>query len=360
MAVPEFLGQSPTHCLPPHRLRAAGFGRARVPSFAFLTRWDDHFALWDSIAASAFSTKRSRSWTPSPPSRWRWPRWSTRTGLPRATAHRLAVALETHQLLARDHSGRFVIGPRLAVLAGEAGDALPDLAAPVLAWLRDEAGESAQLYRREGRDRVCIAVAERHDRSAHDRAGRRAPAAHSGLRCAGAHGLGIPGPHRRTDRSISVLRPAAGRSPQTGLGPVGGPARGRRGLGVGARARRPTAPSSPPSRSPGRSNGSAARRASGWRTVVVAAQPTVSTAAGCSPAADPRRGGWSPGTVPTVRAGGLPVRGDVGRLEVGVDALVTAFAAQAGLLETAERGGRIGHQTAVQPDHADLQTLADP
>ena len=84
-----------------------------------------------------------------------------RTSLPRATAHRLAVALETHQLLSRDHAGRFVLGSRFAVLAGEAGDTLADLAAPILAWLRDEAGESAQLYRREGRDRVCIAVAER-------------------------------------------------------------------------------------------------------------------------------------------------------------------------------------------------------
>jgi DNA-binding IclR family transcriptional regulator len=84
-----------------------------------------------------------------------------RTGLPRATAHRLAVALETHQLLSRDQAGRFVLGSRFAILAGEAGDPLADVAAPVLAWLRDEAGESAQLYRREGRDRVCIAVAER-------------------------------------------------------------------------------------------------------------------------------------------------------------------------------------------------------
>ena len=84
-----------------------------------------------------------------------------KTGLPRATAHRLAVALEVHQLLGRDHAGRFVLGPRLAALAGESGDSLPELAAPILAWLRDEAGESAQLYRREGRDRVCIAVAER-------------------------------------------------------------------------------------------------------------------------------------------------------------------------------------------------------
>jgi DNA-binding IclR family transcriptional regulator len=84
-----------------------------------------------------------------------------RTKLPRATAHRLAVALETHQLLSRDQAGRFVLGPRFATLATDAGDPLADVAAPVLAWLRDEAGESAQLYRREGRDRVCIAVAER-------------------------------------------------------------------------------------------------------------------------------------------------------------------------------------------------------
>ncbi len=84
-----------------------------------------------------------------------------RTQLPRATAHRLAVALEAHDLLSRDEAGRFVLGVRFATLAGDAGDALPDLATPILAWLRDEAGESAQLYRREGRDRVCIAVAER-------------------------------------------------------------------------------------------------------------------------------------------------------------------------------------------------------
>lgn len=84
-----------------------------------------------------------------------------RTTLPRATAHRLAVALEVHGLLTRDAEGRFVLGPKLSVLAGAVGDSLIDAAAPVLAWLRDESGESAQLYRREGRDRVCIAVAER-------------------------------------------------------------------------------------------------------------------------------------------------------------------------------------------------------
>ena len=34
------------------------------------------------------------------------------TGLARPTAHRLAVALEHHRLVARDMQGRFVLGPR--------------------------------------------------------------------------------------------------------------------------------------------------------------------------------------------------------------------------------------------------------
>ena len=84
-----------------------------------------------------------------------------RTGIPRATAHRLAVALEVHRLLVRDSAGRFVPGPRLAELASAAGDPLLDRAVEVLTWVRDTAGESAQLYRRDGRDRVCVASAER-------------------------------------------------------------------------------------------------------------------------------------------------------------------------------------------------------
>ncbi|MCW2529147.1 MAG: hypothetical protein JWM76_4007, partial [Pseudonocardiales bacterium] len=40
-----------------------------------------------------------------------------RTGLPRATAHRLAVALEVHSFLARDPEGRFVLGPKFEALA---------------------------------------------------------------------------------------------------------------------------------------------------------------------------------------------------------------------------------------------------
>jgi DNA-binding IclR family transcriptional regulator len=83
------------------------------------------------------------------------------TSLPRATAHRLAVALEVHRLLTRDPDGRFVLGPRVAELAAALPDPLVTAAAPVLAWVRDECGESTQLYRRDGNERVCIAAAER-------------------------------------------------------------------------------------------------------------------------------------------------------------------------------------------------------
>jgi DNA-binding IclR family transcriptional regulator len=80
------------------------------------------------------------------------------TGLTRATAHRLAVALETHQFLARQGDGRWLLGPRLAT--SEKPDALLRRAIPVLEQLRDSTGESAQLYRRQGDRRLCIAAAE--------------------------------------------------------------------------------------------------------------------------------------------------------------------------------------------------------
>ena len=84
------------------------------------------------------------------------------TGLARPTAHRLAVALEHHRLVARDLQGRFVLGPRLGELAAAAGeDRLLATAGPVLARLRDITGESAQLFRRQGEMRVCVAAAER-------------------------------------------------------------------------------------------------------------------------------------------------------------------------------------------------------
>ncbi len=82
------------------------------------------------------------------------------TGLPRATAHRLAVGLEGHGLLARDPQGRWSTGPLVASLAASAPDPLLAAASHVLPELRDLTGESVQLYRADGPSRVCIAVAE--------------------------------------------------------------------------------------------------------------------------------------------------------------------------------------------------------
>ena len=86
------------------------------------------------------------------------------TTLPRATAHRLASALECHRLVGRDDLGRFVLGPGLVRLGRAASvttsRTLVDVAAPVLAALRDQTGESAQLYVRSGDTRVCLASLE--------------------------------------------------------------------------------------------------------------------------------------------------------------------------------------------------------
>lgn len=80
------------------------------------------------------------------------------TGLPRATAHRLAVALETHGLLRRTDDGRFDLGPELASLGRTAGERFPlaGLALSGLEALRDETAESVQLFVREGAHRRCI------------------------------------------------------------------------------------------------------------------------------------------------------------------------------------------------------------
>ena len=84
------------------------------------------------------------------------------TGIARPTAHRLAVALEFHRLVTRDLLGRFVLGPRPAELAASAGeDRLLAVAGPALSTLRDVTGESAQLYRRQGDQRICVSSAER-------------------------------------------------------------------------------------------------------------------------------------------------------------------------------------------------------
>ena len=83
-----------------------------------------------------------------------------RTGLARATAHRLAAGLEVHRLLARDETGRWELGPALSELSAGVNDPLLAAGAAVLPQLREITGESVQLYRREGTTRVCIAALE--------------------------------------------------------------------------------------------------------------------------------------------------------------------------------------------------------
>lgn len=79
---------------------------------------------------------------------------SAATGLPRATAHRLALALEVHGFVERDGGGRFVLGGRVA------GRSLAVVARPALEELRDQTGESVQLYVRRGDVRVCVVSLE--------------------------------------------------------------------------------------------------------------------------------------------------------------------------------------------------------
>ena len=84
------------------------------------------------------------------------------SGLSRATAHRLAVALEDHGMLRRGPDGRFALGLHLIALGRAATDQFPiaDAARPALGELRDQTGESVQLYVRDGDARVCVAAME--------------------------------------------------------------------------------------------------------------------------------------------------------------------------------------------------------
>ncbi|HVE94667.1 MAG TPA: helix-turn-helix domain-containing protein [Acidimicrobiales bacterium] len=75
---------------------------------------------------------------------------SERAALPRATAHRLASALEVHGFVTRDTAGQFMLGARLPATD------LAAVAAPIVAGLRDDTGESAQLYVVRGERRVCV------------------------------------------------------------------------------------------------------------------------------------------------------------------------------------------------------------
>ncbi len=80
------------------------------------------------------------------------------TGLPRATCHRLAAALETHGMVRRNAEGRYALGFALGALAAAAQRQFPLAvrARPVLERLVTQTGESVQLYVREGNNRRCV------------------------------------------------------------------------------------------------------------------------------------------------------------------------------------------------------------
>lgn len=84
----------------------------------------------------------------------------TLTGITRPTAHRLALALEHHNLLGRDDQGRFVLGPHLLLWNSDEADHVRTQASAIVSDLRDATGLSAQVYRRVGDARLCIAAAE--------------------------------------------------------------------------------------------------------------------------------------------------------------------------------------------------------
>lgn len=80
------------------------------------------------------------------------------TGLPRATAHRLASALVEHGMLRRAGEYRYDLGVGLAVLGRGAAARFPigDFAGPHLIELRNSTGESIQLFVPEGDQRRCV------------------------------------------------------------------------------------------------------------------------------------------------------------------------------------------------------------
>jgi DNA-binding IclR family transcriptional regulator len=167
----------------------------------------------------------------------------TATGLSRATAHRLAVALEVHGLVRRDDEGRFSLGLRLIGLGHAAAEAIPGWldARPALAWLQSQTGESVQLFVRDGDERVCVESLE---------------APHE-LRTIVPVGARLP-----LDRGSAghVLRPPAAAPPAAGAQPAAPPA--------AAAGRRPTARA----------------RSSGWVESVAEREPGVASVS--APVAD--------------------------------------------------------------------------
>lgn len=77
-----------------------------------------------------------------------------RTELSVSTVHRLALSMTDLEFLRRDSDGRFRRGARFV------RSALENAAMPILAELRDDTGETSQLWVRRGEDRLCLATVD--------------------------------------------------------------------------------------------------------------------------------------------------------------------------------------------------------
>lgn len=81
-----------------------------------------------------------------------------RTGLSKSTAHRVAQSMEAYGFLSRRDDGGYSMGRRMLSLPLQA------LAAPFLEALREETGETAQLWVRQGDQRLCVESLDSHHR----------------------------------------------------------------------------------------------------------------------------------------------------------------------------------------------------
>ena len=148
------------------------------------------------------------------------------TGLPRATAHRLAAALEAHGLLRRDDDGRFELGPHLVTLGRAAAGrfALIAAATPVLADAARHDRRERAAVRPRGRRPPLRDLARVAPRPAVDRAG--------GLAAPARPRVVRPGAARRDHRSSGWVESVGEREP--GVASVSAPVVDAAGVVVAA------------------------------------------------------------------------------------------------------------------------------
>jgi DNA-binding IclR family transcriptional regulator len=112
------------------------------------------------VAARAFDLLEQIASSPQP---LRLMELAERTGIDKSTASRLLDFLEGRSLIRRDtDTKRYVVGPGLLSLSTVAlrSTDLAEFAAPHLAALRDDTGETVAFHLRVGGQRVCVAGAE--------------------------------------------------------------------------------------------------------------------------------------------------------------------------------------------------------